>query len=226
MTVNRALIIDPEPTERDRLLGLVVEVWPETRASAAGSLAAAYGNLAHCMPGLLITDIYLPDGCGFELLETVGRDYPDSPRLVVTRHDDPPHILATLQRDVDGYLIKGQASQKTRDLLTALARGEPALSPQVTRAVLRHFSQNNGQNSISEIDPDAQAEDLGLTPREIEVLRLLAHGADRHQVGEALAIKPSTVAGYIKSLYLKLDVSTRAEMTIAAVKLGLVHLED
>jgi len=177
------------------------------------------------MPGMLITDFDLPDGSGLELLEQARRLHPKTPCVLLTRHKDTPHILAALKRGVDGYILKGQSDGSIRTLFRGIGKGEPGLSPEITRQVLQQF--------VARVDPDgehhpvtlAKAEAIGLTRREIEVLALLSVGRDRYQVGETLNIRPSTVAGHIKSIYLKLDVSTRAEATLAAVRLGLVPLE-
>lgn len=223
--MNRALIIDPDPSEQRRLIQIITSIWPAVTAGAAATLKDGYAKLSQMMPGLLVTDFYLPDGSGLELLEHARRLHPEAPCVLLTRHDDTPHVLAALKRGVDGYILKDQSDGGIKTLIRGIGKGEPGLSPEVTRQILRQFEARTDPLADGQAGSTAKAEAIGLTQREIEVLSLLSLGRDRHQVGETLNIRPSTVAGHIKSIYLKLDVSTRAEATLAAVKLGLVPLE-
>lgn len=223
--MNRALVIDPDPSEQRRLIQIITSIWPAVTAGAAATLKDGYAKVSQMMPGILVTDFYLRDGSGLELLEHVRRLHPEAPCVLLTRHDDTPHILAALKRGVDGYILKDQSDGGIKTLLRGVAKGEPGLSPEITRQILRQFETSTDPLANGQAASTAKAEAVGLTHREIEVLSLLSLGRDRHQVGETLNIRPSTVAGHIKSIYLKLDVSTRAEATLAAVKLGLVPLE-
>lgn len=224
--MKRALIIDPDPAEQHRVSQILFNLWPQIDLATATGLRDGYAHLGQFMPGLLVTDFYLPDGSGLELLEQTLTLYPDAIRVLITRHDDNAHVLAALKHGFDGYILKDQSDGGIKRLLTGVAKGEPGLSPEITRQILRHFRCRPGADGGDGEARHASAESMGLTPREAEVLKLLSRGWDRHQVGEALAIRPSTVAGHIKSIYLKLNVSTRAEATLAAVKMGLVNLES
>lgn len=223
--MNRALIIDPDPSEQRRLIQIITSIWPAVTAGAAATLKDGFAKLSQMMPGLLVTDFYLPDGSGLELLEHARRLHPEAPCVLLTRHDDTPHVLAALKRGVDGYILKDQSDGGIKTLIRGIGKGEPGLSPEITRQILRQFETRTDPLADGQAGSTAKAEAIGLTQREIEVLSLLSLGRDRHKVGETLNIRPSTVAGHIKSIYLKLDVSTRAEATLAAVKLGLVPLE-
>lgn len=223
--MKRALIIDPDGSEQRRISHILYTLWPQIDLVSTSGIKAAYRHFGRSMPGLLITDFYLPDGSGLELIEQMRMLYPDSPRVLLTRHDDDPHLLAALRQGVSGYILKDQGSEGVAALIAAIGKGEPGLSPEITRRMMQQFEH-------PPVDPDgghpsmpSSAESAGLTQREIEVLSLLSQGWDRHRVGDALVIRPSTVAGHIKSIYLKLNVSTRAEAALAAVKLGLVDLE-
>jgi len=223
--MNRALVIDPDPSEQSRLAQILTSIWPALVSTAAASLRDGSAKLSQMMPSMLVTDFYLPDGSGLDLLEQARRLDPTTPCVLLTRHNDTPHVLAALKRGVDGYILKDQSDGSIKTLFRGIGKGEPGLSPEITRQVLQQF--------VARVDPSgdhhpislAKAEAVGLTGREIEVLGLLSLGRDRYQVSEALNIRPSTVAGHIKSIYLKLDVSTRAEATLAAVRLGLVPVE-
>ncbi len=223
--MKRALIIDPDVSTQHRFAHMLSRLWPQVVVDAAHSLTEAYSKLSRAMPGLLIADFYLPDGSGLEFIDQARHQHPNSPRVIVTRHADSAHIMAGITHGVDGYILKDQPDIGIERLLTCIAKGEPGLSPEIVRLLLQCCQRSYYQHHDADGRRARSLEQIGLTERETQVLALLSRGYDRHQVGESLMIRPSTVAGHIKAIYLKLNVSTRAEATLAAVKLGLVDLD-
>ena len=224
--MERMLIIDPDPGEQHRVSRIVQTLWPDITIEVARSLRDGLKKLANLLPNLIVCELHFPDGEGVEILEQIQHRYPQSHRVVFTHLDSDTHIFSALARGVDGYLLKEERDGSIRRMFEVIGRGESALSAAILRQVMRYFENRNPATESTSEGEHALAESIGLTPREIEVLRLLSRGYDRHQVASALYIKPSTVAGHIKAIYLKLNVSTRAEATLAAVKLGLVGVQD
>ena len=224
--MKRALMVDADITEQHRISQVLLSVWPQIDLAIARCLDDAYALLSQSMPGMLITDFYLGDGSGLEVIDQVRRLHPDSPRVLMTRHDDDDHICAALKHGIDGYILKDQSDASVKTLLRSIAKGEPGLSPEIVRRVLHQFAHHDFETEDDQLPTIDRAREIGLTEREIEVLALLSQGKDRHQVGDVLSIRPSTVAGHVKAIYLKLNVSTRAEATLAAVKLGVVDMPD
>ena len=103
-------------------------------------------------------------------------------------------------------------------MLQGILDGKPPLSPQIARRVLAHFSDRQDSKTEQAVEADA-----GLTTRERDVLTLLAKGYTVRAVAELLDISPNTAAGYAKSIYRKLKVSSRAEATLEASRLGYVN---
>lgn len=222
--MRHALIVDADPIARNRLLNALISLRPSLIVCAEATLANARKRIKQRMPGILITDFYLSDGSGLQLLEQVRGLQPKAPRLIFSNNSDEDHVMQAFRIGVDGFLLKKENDQSLRQLLRSIFRGEPALSPEIARLMITLLKLNQAQPSrqsstVRLKDPN----DAGLTQRELEVLALLARGMDRHQVGEALAIRASTVAGHVKSIYLKLNVRSRAEATLAAVNMGLVQ---
>ena len=224
--MERLLIVDPDPSEQHRVSQIVQTLWPDITIKVARTLRDGLQELANLLPNLIVCELHLPDGEGLEILEQVQHRHPQSHRVVFTHLDGDSHVFSALSRGVDGYLLKEEGDAGIRRMLEMIGRGESALSATILRQVMRYFENRNLDTPSASEGEEALAESIGLTPREIEVLRLLSWGYDRHQVASALYIKPSTVAGHIKAIYLKLNVSTRAEATLAAVKLGLVEVQD
>ena len=223
--MKSALVVDADPVDQHRVSQILYSLWPQIDLALSAGVDDGHTHLAGRMPDLLITDFYLPDGSGLTLVEQTLQRYPQVPRVLVTRHDDNAHLFTALQYGVDGYLLKAQSDDDLRQRFAAIDRGEPSLAPDITRQILREFRRQPALLPDTGQPVAANIAAADLSQREAEVLRLLTHGWDRHQVAEALAIQPSTVAGHVKTIYLKLNISTRAEAALAAVRLGLVELE-
>ncbi len=222
--MERMLIVDPDPIEQHRIAQIVQSLWPQMAIDVARSLKQGFASLTNHIPNLLISELHLPDGSGLEILTRVKHRHPQSQRVIFTRYDGDSHVFAALTHGLDGYLLKDEGDAALVRMLEGIAHGRPSLSSAILRQVIRYFENRDLGSRPGIADDYVLAESIGLTPREIDVLRLLSRGHDRHQVATALDIKPSTVAGHIKAIYLKLNVSTRAEATLAAVKLGLVEV--
>ena len=198
---------------------------------------------------LVLCDLELPDGSGLELLEEL-RQYPAT-KVVTTLYSDDEHLFPALQSGADGYLLKEDRFELLVEELQKIVRGEPPLSPAIARRLLGHFRTNTrtGMNrritdegngaalrapaasstftavafaapSPVEIEP---ALDLpALTPREVEVLTFLSKGFTIKEIAALMSIKWFTVNDHIKSIYRKLNVSSRAEAAVLASKQGLV----
>ena len=210
------LIIDDRPEGRAWLRDLATEAFPGLQPRAVGSLARAYAALQEHQVGLVLTDLALPDGDATDLIGHIARHHPGTFLVVVTAHDDDRHILGALQAGAAGYLLKHQPWQELVPQLRRVFGGDPPLAPAVARRVLHLF-----RHPPSTAHPDNQPS--GLSTREVDVLCLLSRGLTRQDIAQALEIRPNTVAGHIKSIYRKLEVSGRAEATLAAVRLGLVR---
>ena len=126
-------------------------------------------------------------------------------------------MLRHLQTGAQGYLLKDHPIPWLATQLQGIAQGQPPLSPAIARRLLRHFQAPRA--------PQAQAQvpaQEGLSQREREVLGLLAQGVRIADIGQALGISRHTVSGYLKDIYRKLSVGTRAEAALEAARRGLV----
>ncbi|HET9049079.1 MAG TPA: response regulator transcription factor [Chiayiivirga sp.] len=203
---GRILIVDDLASSRDWLAKAVALAFPASTVSSAGSLAQARVLLSP-VPSLALIDLGLPDGSGVELIEAL------NPLgclcVVATVFDDDAHLFPALRAGAQGYVLKDQSTQELAELLTGIASGQPPLSPSIARRLLRHFHP----------EPTQEAP---LTARESEVLSLIAKGLSVVEVAGMLGLSRHTVAGYLKDIYRKLAVGTRAEATLEAMRRGLV----
>ncbi len=213
-----ALILEDHNDTRQWLTQLVQQAFDGITVSAVPTLAAARQALQQQRFNLAIIDINLPDGSGIELVREIDATTPETYCVMATIYDDDDHLFSALQAGAQGYLLKEQPQQELLTRMQGILRGEPPLSPAVARRVLRHFRRRVESKIIDE--------QSNLSARETEVLTLIAKGLNRNEIAALLGITGNTTAGYIKSIYQKLNVSSRAEATLEASRMGLVGGRD
>jgi len=243
----KVLILEDNPVARSFLCRVVRESFSDTIAiTEAGDLESARAQIS--MAGgasglhgvdpfkLIMVDLELPDGNGLELLAELTQ-YPAT-KIVTTLYSDDDHLFPALQCGADGYLLKEDRFEVLVEELQKIVRGQPPLSPAIARRLLTHFRQggrndgparesgfstpmdlagNSGPVAMGKV-PDHER----LTPRESEVLTYLSKGFTIKEIASLMGIKWFTVNDHIKSIYKKLNVSSRAEAAVLASKQGLV----
>lgn len=160
---------------------------------------------------LALIDLGLPDGSGIEILKQLREKEPTVPAVVVTIYDDDAYLFEALSVGASGYILKAETPEDFISLLQRIKNDEPPLSPALARRLLTHFSK-------SFIKPKTEVE---LTSREKETLTLLARGNTVAETALQMGLSAQTVAGYVKIIYQKLQVSNRAEVTREAIRRGL-----
>jgi DNA-binding NarL/FixJ family response regulator len=210
------LIVEDRPDTRAWLVELVGETFPDLKLATATTLREARRWLAEEAPrgtlALAIIDLGLPDGSGVELVAEVARDFPTALPVVATIYDDDTHLYDSLAAGAQGYVLKHERPEDVAACLRRIEAGEPPLSPSIARRLLERLRP--------EPTPKPR-DDAGLSPRETEVLTLLARGLSAPEAAREIGLKPQTVAGYVKVIYQKLHVSSRAEAVLAAAERGL-----
>ncbi len=137
--------------------------------------------------------------------------------MVTPIFDDDRHLFGALRAGAAGYVLKDQSRNDLVEMLAGIHAGRPPLSPSIARKLLSVF-QDEGA------DGDTNAHTL-LTQRKREVLTLIAKGYTVARVAEMLGITRNTAAGYVKIIYRKLNISSRAEATLEATRQGLIGLD-
>ncbi|MEY4753549.1 MAG: hypothetical protein RJA44_1224 [Pseudomonadota bacterium] len=186
--------------------------------------------------GLILVGLELSDGSGLELLAQLSQ-YP-AVRVATTLHSDDDLLFPALQCGADGYLFKEDRFEVLVEELQKIVRGQPPLSPAIARRLLGHFRQGRADGGLGRDSGFTVPGDLGggtapvaiekvpeherLTPRESEVLTYLSKGFTIKEIASLMGIKWFTVNDHIKSIYKKLNVSSRAEAAVLASKQGLV----
>lgn len=221
-----ALVVEDHPQTRaflvdllERSFGARVKAFETLRASLRW-LEAGAPNEPPAPLGLALVDLGLPDGSGLELVRALGRLQPGAIPVVVTIFDDDAHLFDAIAAGAQGYLLKSEPAEVLASTLRRIERGEPPLSPAIARRMLAHFRHPERSGPRAPVVDRAAA--VGLTAREEQVLGLLGKGLRVTDVAQALAVTENTVSGYVKALYRKLDIGSRAEAALEAAKRGLL----
>lgn len=210
--MRTALLLEDYEDTRQWLAELIRSAFGGIEVVTASTLAMARKALDKHHFNLAVVDISLPDGNGIDLIKEISEREPETYCVVATIFDDDDHLFAALQAGAQGYLLKEQPKEQLLSRLKGILNGEPPLSPAVARQVLRHF--RNQHDSVTNVH---------LSMRETEVLTLIAKGMSRTDISRLLGITSNTAAGYIKTIYQKLNISSRAEATLEATRRGLAH---
>lgn len=209
----RVIVVDDHELARKGLVDLleqrgirvVAEAW---LAADAIAQAVALG------PDVLVTDLCMPGMSAIEATQRLTALAPGVRVLVLTGDDDDGRVMTALLAGACGYLLKTASIDQIVDGISAAARGDSAISPTIaTRLVQRLREPNRIHTQTCGVD---------LTPREVEVLQLVASGASNHCIAETLHLSEYTVKQYVSDILEKLQVGNRIQAAVRAVRCGLV----
>jgi DNA-binding NarL/FixJ family response regulator len=164
-----------------------------------------------------LVDLRLPDGLSIDWLESFKQRSPNTVAIVTSLYDDDELVFAALRAGADGYLLKGDGSDKLAAALTKAIDGEPPISPAIARKLMKQL-----RTAVPSTDEKKYPVEY-LTTRELEVLTLIGSGLMIKQVAAQLGIGYHTVNDNIKAIYRKLNIHTRAEAAAEAARRGLVR---
>src|SRR5580765_5161043 len=216
--MNNILLLEDLPEIRAWMKGLVLQVFPHSLISEAARVHDALELITAVKFDLALIDLGLPDGTGVDVVTALREAQPEAQSVVVTIHDDDDHLFPALQAGAFGYLLKEQSREQLADQLKRISQGEPPLSPSIARRVIQYFAAQ-AKNQAREAQPLMPG--VTLTERESEVLLRVAKGFTLPEIGVQLNLSRHTIADYVKQIYRKLNVSSRAEVALEAQRLGL-----
>ena len=213
--MKNILLLEDLPEIRAWLRKLVLQVFPDSHISESARIADALALVTAVKFDLALVDLGLPDGSGVDVVTKLRDVQPDCQSVVVTIHDDDEHLFPALQAGAFGYSRKEQARELITEQLQRISQGEPPLSPSIARRVMAYFANKAKPRA------DANLINVSLTDRESEVLLRVAKGYTLPEIGVQLGLSRHTIADYVKQIYRKLNVSSRAEAALEAQRLGL-----
>jgi two-component system nitrate/nitrite response regulator NarL len=178
---------------------------------SAGNGREALDAIRELRPDVALLDVKMPELDGMAVVRAVSRDELPTRVVFLSAYVDSAVAYRALAEGAVGFLSKEASSEAVCDAITAAARGETVLSPEVQSGI------------ADEIRLRSAPERLSLSARESEVLALIAEGLSAPDIGKRLHLSPATVKGHLQSLYEKLGVSERAAAVAEAMRRGLLE---
>lgn len=205
--MKSALVVEDIDSVAQSLAESLIRVFPGIEVCFATTLAEAIQQVNEGLPDIILLDLGLPDGRGSNLL--LHRELKDKVWIVVTTiFDDDEHLFEALRLGAQGYLLKDDLGEIFDAALSGILAGKPPLSAGIARRILQTFRPAN--------------QDSNLSAREHKLLALVARGYSVQRAANELGITYNTAASYLKNVYQKLEVGSRAEATRKAIHMGLV----
>ncbi|TXL66921.1 response regulator transcription factor [Zeimonas arvi] len=234
--VWRVLIIEDDIATREFFAASVSRCAQLELIAAVGTVAeaaAVLGGPAERIDVMLV-DLGLPDGHGLDLIGMARTLRPECEALVVSMFGDDENILSSIEAGALGYIHKDAPREDIAKTIVEMKSGASPISPMIARRVLTRLSSPPGTPApavpgLSNADPPARrgaAEtSLALTPRERDVLELIARGFSYAEIGRLQAVTVHTIQTHIKSLYRKLAVHSKSEAIYEATRMGLLDVD-
>jgi DNA-binding NarL/FixJ family response regulator len=233
--VWQVLVVEDDPQMREFFAASVLRAPELVLVDTAATVAQAKACLDRqgVVVDVLLTDLGLPDGSGLEVIRHARAGHPECEPLVISMFGDEENVLASIEAGALGYIHKDATPDDIAQAILQMKAGASPISPMIARRVLARYQvQKNPQSSPTgaqpqpvkvPADPVLLPSGAGLSPREQEVLELIARGFSYQDIARLRSISVHTVQTHIKNLYRKLVVSSKSEAVYEATKLGLLH---
>ncbi len=210
----RVVLADDHPLFRDGIASLL-SVRDYVVVGQAGNGAEAVQMAEELHPDMILMDIRMPGLNGMAATRLIKASQPDIRIVILTVSEEDNDLFEAIKSGAAGYLPKSLDSDQFFSLLEAVMRGEAGLTPDLAGKILREFAR---PESAAAPGPD------DLTPREREVLELVARGGTNAEIAEQLNVSENTVKFHMKNILAKLHVRNRAEVVAFALSSGLIKL--
>ena len=228
-TPARILITDDHELVRDgfrRMLGYEEDLEVVGEARDGGEAVDLCRRLN---PDLVLMDVRMPKMDGLEATRTIKAEQPSVVVLVVTTYDNPDYLLEAIRAGAAGYVLKDAPNRQLTNAIRRALDGESPLNQELASQVIRRLAAEATQPARQQGPPSAaeghgaaaQPLPKGLTPREAEVLKLVALGKTNQEIAEGLFISKATAKVHVRRVIAKLGVSDRTQAVVRALELGL-----
>ena len=207
----RVLIADDHGIVRSGLR-LLLEREPDIEVVGEASDGVEARDLAIAeRPDLAILDVRMPRLTGLQATREIREQVPDAAVLILSMHDDERYLFEALKAGASGYVLKRQADEDLLDAVRAVQRGEPFLTPDAQRSLIKDVLERGSE----------QADEL--TPREQEVVKLVAEAHTNREIAEILHLAEKTVESHRANAMRKLGMRDRVELVRYAIRRGLIE---
>lgn len=189
--------------------------------SVSGTKADGLKILNDAQVDVLIVDLGLPDGSGIDIIVAAHEKWPECNLMVSTTFSDETRVMQSLEAGATGYLLKDSAPNNLINEIRSLHSGGSPISPLIARKILTRF-QDERKELTAKDDANANNETVSLSKREQEVLEYITKGFSANEIASLMLVSPHTVLTFIRRIYAKLRVTSKAEAIYEARHQGLL----
>lgn len=211
--MKRILLADDHSIVRAGLASIVRKYTPHEIVAEVGDGFKAIEQARILKPDLIIMDIGMPGLSGLEAVSQISQFLPSARIIILSIHRDKRFVTSAIRLGVAGYLVKEGAVEELVDAIEAIAGGKRYISPALSDIVADELVAPKGKEIRTEMEE--------LTPREVQVLSLIARGRSRAEITKRLHISPETVKTHRKNIMEKLHIHTHSELVTFALKHNL-----
>ncbi len=211
--VLRIVVADDHPLVRSGLAAAFAADESVEVVGQAATGAEAVEAVELLQPDVVVMDLHMPGLNGIEATSRIRRSVPGTAVLILTMYEDDASLFSALRAGARGYLLKGAEQDDIADAIRAVARGQAIFGPGIASRMLDHFANPPAAAAV-ELFPE-------LTPREREILELLAAGRRTAEIAGTLHLSPKTVSNNLTNIFAKLEVADRTAAVIRARERGL-----
>ena len=215
----RVLIADDHEIMREGLKALLETNGDIEVVGEATNGQEALDKYDELKPDIILMDISMPVMNGLEATKAIRKAHPDAKILILTMHQGDAYFFNILEAGASGYFIKGGSTSELISALQAVAAGDVFLYPTMAKKLLTDYLQQARTGTSKEtLD--------GLTPREQEVLKMVAEGYNNQEIAAKLFLSPTTIQTHRSNIMGKLNLHRRTDLTKYAIRHGLISLDE
>ena len=216
--VIRVLLVDDHAVVRKGLRALLDREAGLDVVGEADDGEQAIRLVDRLRPDVVLMDLEMPRVGGIEATRQISAGHPESRIVVLTSHAAEEDVFPALKAGAQGYLLKHSAPEDVLQAIRQAYRGETVLHPTIARMVLQELHRPASPPQARTSDP--------LSERELEVLRLLARGMSNQDIADTLVVGEATVRSHVSSILRKLQLASRTQAALYALREGLATLDD
>ncbi len=209
------LVADDHPMVREGLRSMLAA--PDIRVvGEAGSGQEAIEQIKALAPDVILLDIRMPGMDGIAALQAINDAQLSTRVIMMTTYRSTSYLLRALSAGAAGFVLKDISRDELLSTVRTVAGGAARVDREFLQSVLRNLDETQDTHAAELELPEP------LTPREMDVLRLLVEGMTNQAIAQTLVLSPGTVKGYVQTIFQKLHVSDRTQAAVKAIRLGLV----